>query len=39
MMAKLLGTLILPIIAVLTIPTHINIAIINLQESDSAEPL
>jgi hypothetical protein len=35
MMAKLLGTLILPIIAVLTIPTHINIAIIKLQESDS----
>jgi hypothetical protein len=35
MMAKLLGTLILPIIAVLTIPIPINIAIINLQESDS----
>jgi hypothetical protein len=35
MMAKLLETLILPIIAVLTILTHINIAIINLQESDS----
>jgi hypothetical protein len=35
MMAKLLETLILPIIVVLTILTHINIAIINLQESDS----
>jgi hypothetical protein len=35
MMAKLLETLILLIIAVLTILTHINIAIINLQESDS----
>jgi hypothetical protein len=35
MMAKLLETLILPIIAVLTIPIPINIAIINLQESDS----
>jgi hypothetical protein len=35
MMAKLLETLILPIIVVLTILTHINIAIIKLQESDS----